>query len=51
VEQDKEFIFVQLDNGRLTIQPTNKVAFIDPSFILPDLPKLKTQTITYSCEE
>ena len=51
VEQDKEFIFVQLDNGRLTIQPTNKVAFIDPSFILPNLPMLKTQDTIYSCEE
>ena len=51
VEQDKEFIFIQLDNDRLTIQPTNKVAFIDPSFILPNLPMLKTQDTIYSCEE
>jgi len=49
-EQDKEFIFVKLDSGRLTIQPTNRVRFIDASFILPNLPKLKLQETTYSCE-
>jgi hypothetical protein len=51
VEQDKEFTFIRLDNDRLTIQPTNKVAFIDASFILPTLSPLKTQSITHSCEE
>ena len=50
-EQDKEFIFVQLNNGRLTIQPTNRVRFIDRSYITDTLPKLKLQTETYSCEE
>ena len=49
-EQDKEFIFIQLTNGRLTIQPTNRVAFIDNSYILPTLPKLKLQDTIYSCE-
>jgi hypothetical protein len=50
-DQDKEFIFIELDNGRLTIQPTNKVAFIDKSYTLPTtLPKLKLQETIYSCE-
>ena len=49
-EQDKEFIFIQLTNWRLTIQPTNRVAFIDHSYILPTLPKLKLQDTIYSCE-
>jgi hypothetical protein len=49
-EQDKEFIFLQLDYGRLTIQPTNRVTFIDRSFITDTLPKLKLQTEIYSCE-
>jgi hypothetical protein len=50
-EQDKEFIFIELTNGRLTIQPTNKVAFIDKSYTLPTtLPKLKLQETIYSCE-
>lgn len=50
-EQDKEFIFVQLNNGRLTIQPTNRVRFIDPSFVTDTLPKLKLQTTVFSCEK
>jgi hypothetical protein len=50
-EQDKEFIFVALINGRLTIQPTNRVRFIDRSYVTGTLPKLKLQTETYSCEE
>jgi hypothetical protein len=50
-EQDKEFIFVQLNNGRLTIQPTNRVRFIDRSYITDTLPKLKLQTEIHSCEE
>lgn len=49
-EQDKEFIFIELTNGRLTIQPTNRVAFQDNSYILPTLPKLKLQDTIYSCE-
>lgn len=31
-EQAKEFSFIKLDNGRLTIQPTNLILFIDKSF-------------------
>ena len=50
-DQDKEFIFVALNNGRLTIQPTNRVRFIDHSYIKKELPKLKLQTEIYSCEE
>jgi hypothetical protein len=50
-DQDKEFIFIELDNGRLTIQPTNKVVFIDKSYTLPTtLPKLKLQETIYFCE-
>lgn len=50
-DQDKEFIFVQLDCGRLTIQPTNRVRFIDHSFTTNELPKLKLQETVYSCEK
>lgn len=50
-EQDKEFIFVQLDSGRLTIQPTNRVRFIDHSFTTEELPRLKLQETIYSCEQ
>ena len=50
-EQDKEFIFVKLNNGRLTIQPTNRVRFIDHSFTTEELPKLKLQENVYSCEQ
>ena len=50
-EQDKEFIFIELTNGRLTIQPTNRVAFQDNSYILPTcMPKLRLQDTIYSCE-
>lgn len=50
-EQAKEFMFIKLDIGRLTIQPTDKVLFIDRSFVKPEWPKdLKTTTETYSCE-
>ena len=50
-EQDKEFLFIRLENARLTIQPTNRVAFIDRSFIInSEMPKLKLTTETYSCE-
>ena len=49
-DQDKEFIFIKLDNGRLTIQPTNKVLFIDRSFSTPTIPKLKLQEQIYYCE-
>ncbi len=53
-EQAKEFLFIKLDNGRLTIQPTNHVIFIEKSFTdNKDLvyPKgLKTQTDVLSSE-
>jgi hypothetical protein len=52
-EQSKEFKFIALDNGRLTIQPTNRVIFEDRSFTDPEekIPKLKLQTEWWSCEE
>jgi len=31
-DEAKEFAFIQLDNGRITCQPTNRVLFIDKSF-------------------
>ena len=49
-DQDKEFIFIKLDNGRLTIQPTNRVIFVDKSFTTLKIPKLKLQGQIYSCE-
>ena len=50
-DQDKEFYFIKLDNGRLTIQPTNRITFIDASFIVNDkLPELKLSETIYSCE-
>jgi len=50
-EQSKEFMFCELDNGRLTIQPTNKVIFEDISFTTDEkVPRLKLQTEVYSCE-
>ena len=50
-EQSKEFKFIELDNGRLTIQPTNKVLFQDSSFTDKNISVgLKLQTEYYSCE-
>jgi hypothetical protein len=49
-EQNKEFMFLELDNGRLTIQPTNKVVFEDRSFTAGVVPRLRVQTETWSCE-
>jgi hypothetical protein len=49
-DQDKEFIFIQLNNGRLTIQPTNRVTFQDHSYTIPTIHKLKLQDTIYSCE-
>jgi len=49
--QSKEFKFIQLDNHRITIQPTNKVTFIDKSFTEEgNSDELKLQTRVYSCE-
>ena len=51
-EQDKEFFFIKLDNGRLTIQPTNRIAFIDGSFVDPlVIPHLKLNQTVYSSSE
>jgi hypothetical protein len=51
-EQQKEFSFIELDNGRLTIQPTNRTLFEDRSFTVDSgAPKdLVTQTEVWSCE-
>ena len=49
--QSKEFKFIKLNNGRLTIQPTNKVLFSDGSFTdNSSIVNLKLQTEYYSCE-
>ena len=37
--QSKEFMFIQLDNGRLTILPTNELRFHDKSYTEGDWPK------------
>ena len=51
-EQDKTFIWVKLENNRLTIQPTNRVTFRDSSFIIEGvIPRLKLQTEIYRCSE
>jgi hypothetical protein len=50
-EQAKEFMFIKLNTGRLTIQPTDKVLFYDRSFTVSEWPTdLKTTTETYNCE-
>jgi len=49
-DQDKEFIFAQLNNGRLTIQPTNRITFQDNSYTTPTIPELKLHDTIYSCE-
>jgi hypothetical protein len=50
--QNKEFMFIALNNGRLTIQPTNKIIFRDDSFVEQgNFPKLKLQTEKHSCEQ
>lgn len=52
-EQAKEFCFIQLDNGRLTIQPTNHVVFRERSFTDNKLEfpvGLKRQTDIWSAE-
>lgn len=56
-EQNKEFMFIQLENGRMTVQPTNCVRVEDVSFTLPfgddaQLPRgLKSQRDVYRVEE
>jgi len=51
-EQGKEFSFIELDNGRLTIQPTNRTLFEDKSFTVDGgaPTDLLTQTEVWSCE-
>ena len=51
-EQGKEFSFIELQNGRLTIQPSNRTLFDDKSFTADTaLPTdLVTQTKVWSCE-
>ena len=51
-EQNKEFLFIKLDNGRITAQPTNKVMILDDSFHKnTDWPTgLKVSKEIYSCE-
>ena len=52
-EQAKEFCFIQLDNGRLTIQPTNHVVFRERSFTDNKLefPQgLRRQSVVWSAE-
>ena len=51
-EQGKEFSFIKLDNGRLTVQPTNRTLFEDLSFTVDTgVPTdLLTQTEVWSCE-
>jgi hypothetical protein len=52
-EQAKEFCFIQLDNGRLTIQPTNHVVFRERSFTDNKLEfpsGLRRQTNVWSAE-
>jgi hypothetical protein len=49
-EQAKEFKVVELDNGRLTIVPTNRILFDDASFTQPDCVRLITQTTKWRNE-
>jgi len=51
-EQGKEFSFIALNNGRLTVQPTNRTLFEDRSFTIDTgVPTdLLTQTEIWSCE-
>lgn len=52
-EQSKEFSFVQLENGHLTVQPTNHTVFRERSFTdnkLEFQSTLKRQTDIYTAE-
>ncbi len=51
-EQSKEFLFIKLDSGRVTAQPTNKVMIFDDSFHkATDWPSgLKVSKSIYSVE-
>lgn len=54
-EQAKEFCFIKLDNGRITVQPTNRVVFRESSFtdnLHMEFPNdLKHQSVVYSVPE
>ena len=51
-EQAKEFLFLALDNGRFTAQPSNRVLFTDKSFTAGEVPPggLRVQTETWHAE-
>jgi hypothetical protein len=52
-EQNKEFYFIRLANGRLTIQPTNRVLFEERAFTARNAEwptDLRRQTEIWSCE-
>lgn len=53
-DQAKEFKFIRLENGRLTIQPTNRVLFRDKSFTDRDWPQwpanLRSDATIWQCE-
>jgi len=55
-EQAKEFMFIKLDNGRLTIQPTNRLIFRERSFTnnhsmtMPSSGELLNQDFVWTCE-
>jgi hypothetical protein len=51
-DQGKEFTFVRLDNGRLTIQPTDYVLFQEKSFTsVEGWPRgMKRSSEVWSCE-
>ena len=52
-EQAKEFHFIELENGRLTVQPTDRVVYEERSFTVGPLAfphGLARQTEVYSCE-
>jgi hypothetical protein len=53
-EQSKEFSFIRLYNGRLTVQPTNNLLFVEKSFTHNpegEWPRgLKRQTDVWTCE-
>ena len=52
-DQAKEFHFIWLDSGRLTIQPTDRLVYEERSFTTSPMafPRgLKRQSVVYSCE-
>ncbi|NBO70784.1 MAG: hypothetical protein EBU66_10275 [Bacteroidetes bacterium] len=49
--QSKEFMFIELDNGRLCIMPTNELRFHDKSFTEGDWPtNIKLNTTSWRVE-